>query len=662
MEVPLDAGQDQLLKIKLLQNMLFSREADRREAILFRQGKSWMQISSHGHEALSALSFFLDTNDILVPYYRSRHMCIGKGASQYDLACDFLAKKASSSGGRSVVVHYSSKEKGIFPGLAPTGSHCPAAAGIAWAQKLRGSGAVTVCTIGDGATREGAFYEAVAFAIQERLPLIFLVEDNGYAISTPTNSMNPLLLGLLGHDHTYHFDGRSVDAVCDISARAIRKARIGEGPSILWAGVDRIDSHTVVEDQRKYRDASVLERFSDPVERYAKELVSQGLIDESRWKDMQERAKEEVKATYQAAQSEPPPSAHDVFKHLYSEGACVHLPYPDQPTPSSQLTTMTAAINQTLALALAQFPDVMLFGQDIEDPKGGVFGFTATLSDQFPGRVVNAPVAEMTILGAAAGMSAMGYRPVFEIQFIDFLAPAFDQLVNQIASLRWRTAGNWTCPMVLYAPYGAYLPAGGLWHSQSNDGWWTHIPGVRVAVPSTPEDAAGLFWAAIQDNDPSLILVPKHIMQKSLPAPRGEPVRFGSARVVQPGSDVTLVAWGNCVELAVEAGNALRERSGVSCEVIDLRTLVPWDAETVKQSLRKTGRIVVVQEDSLTSSFGTTVVSHVVADPLAFECLLSAPQLVSRGDVHIPYHPDLEEAVLPGVDEVIAAILVTLEE
>jgi 2-oxoisovalerate dehydrogenase E1 component len=652
----------ELDKVDLLSNMLRAREGGRREAILFRQGKSWMQISSHGHEALLALSYLLQEEDVLAPYYRSGHMCIGKGASQYELACDFLAKEASSSGGRSVSVHFSSREKGIFPGLAPTGSHCPAAAGIAWAQKLRKGNAITLCTIGDGATREGAFYEAVAFAVQESLPVIFLVEDNGYAISTPTRDMNPFHLGLLGRSLSHRFDGRSADSVYEVGMRAIRKARVGDGPSILWADVDRIDSHTVIEDQRKYRDPAALDQFVDPVDRFARELMRQGLLDEGRWTALQEQIGEEVKATYKAAQSLQAASPQDIFTHLYADKVCEYRDYPAQPAPVPAEMTMIAAINQTLSSALAEFPEVMLFGQDIEDPKGGVFGFTATLSSKFPGRVVNAPVAETAILGAATGMAAMGYKPVFEIQFIDFLAPAFDQLVNQISSLRWRTAGNWSCPMVLYAPYGAYLPAGGLWHSQSNEGWWTHIPGLRVAVPSTPEDAAGLFWAAIQDDDPSLILVPKHIMQKSLPMRRGEALPFGRAKVEQPGTDVTLVAWGNCVSLAMEAANAVRESHGASCEVIDLRTLVPWDAHTVKESLRKTGRIVVVQEDSLTSSFGTTVVSHIVADPKAFEYLLSAPRLVSRGDVHIPYHPQLEEAVLPGVDDVIAAIVATLDE
>lgn len=653
-------------QISILRIMLQARESDRREAILFRQGKSWMQISSRGHEALLVVACQLTNSDMLVPYYRSRHMFLAKGASQYDLACDFFAKEKSSSSGRSVSVHFSSPDLGIFPGLAPTASHCPAAAGLAWAQKLRGHGAVTLCTIGDGATREGAFYESVAFAVQEQLPLIFLVEDNGYAISTPTAKMSPFRLGVFHDDIFRRFDGRSVDTVLSVSGTAIEKARSGNGPTILWAEVDRIDPHTVIEDQKKYRDAEALSRLVDPVELYARDLLYRNVICDQDWQLMQDEAKAGVRDAYASAQKEALASPRGILEQLYASRSPVYADLPDRRLADRKTRiTMVEAINQTLASALSTFANVVLFGQDIEDPKGGVFGLTAGLSAKFPGRVVNAPVAEVTIVGAAVGLAAMGFKPVFEIQFIDFLAPAFDQLANQVASLRWRTSGNWTCPMVLYAPYGAYLPAGGLWHSQSNDGWWTHIPGLRVAVPSTPEDAVGLFWAAVQDDDPSLILIPKHILQKALPDRiddgRTRAIEFGKASVVESGTDVTLVAWGNCVELATEASAIVKHERGISCEVLDLRTLIPWDCGAVRASLRRTGRIVVIQEDSATSSFGATVIAELVSNPDAFAYLISSPRLVSRCDVHIPYHPELEQAVLPSVNDVLDAIAATLE-
>jgi 2-oxoisovalerate dehydrogenase E1 component len=321
---------------------------------------------------------------------------------------------------------------------------------------------------------------------------------------------------------------------------------------------------------------------------------------------------------------------------------------------------MIGAINHTFRAALESFPAMLMFGEDIEDPKGGVFGLTAGLSRRFPGRVVNSPLAEGTIVGLGVGVAAAGFRPVFELQFIDFVGPGFNQLVNQMTTLRWRSKGEWTCPLVLYAPYGAYLPAGGMWHSQSNDGWWAHTPGLRVAIPSTPEDAVGLFWAAFQNEDPALVLIPKHLCRVRMPVQRFDVVPFGRASVRRAGDDVTLVSWGNGVELAEKSAQRMAAE-GVSVEVIDLRTLVPCDWASIERSLQKTGRLVVVHEDNRTCGFGQAVITEMTAQPERFDLLLSPPQLVARPDIHIPFCPDLESALLPDVDRVLSAIRVTLE-
>lgn len=289
-----------------------------------------------------------------------------------------------------------------------------------------------------------------------------------------------------------------------------------------------------------------------------------------------------------------------------------------------------------------------------------MFRFTAGLSTRFPGRVINSPLAEATIVGLGAGLALSGFRPVFEIQFIDFMATGFNQLVNQVATLRWRSNGEWKCPLVIYAPYGAYLPAGGMWHSQSNDGWWAHTPGLRVAVPSTPADVVGLFWSAFQDEDPSLILIPKHIFRVRMQAPRFDVIPFGRAAVRREGADVTLVTWGSCTELAEKAAERMADQ-GVSIEVIDLRTLVPCDWPTIEASLRKTGRLVVVHEDNRTCGFGQAVIAEMTSRPERFQLLLSPPQLVARLDVHVPFCPDLEYATLPDLERVLEAIRITLE-
>jgi 2-oxoisovalerate dehydrogenase E1 component len=346
------------------------------------------------------------------------------------------------------------------------------------------------------------------------------------------------------------------------------------------------------------------------------------------------------------------------MEHLVGEPAPVSAP---PVTFSEPAATMVAAVNQTLLRALEEDERTIIFGEDIEDPKGGVFGLTKGLSNQFPTQVFNSPLAEATIVGSAVGLAATGWRPVFEIQFIDFLAPALNQLMNQAASLRWRTCGEWACPLTLIAPYGAYLPGGSLWHSESNEGIWAHIHGLNVVIPSTAEDAAGLLWTAIHGSDPTLFLLPKHIFRKRTPVhPECEPLPLGKAAVRRDGQDVTLVSWGNCLEIAEEAAERM-EDEGVSVEIIDLRCIVPCDYQTIAQSLAHTGRLVVVHEDARTTGFGQSIITEITSKPEWFNLLLSPPQLVARQDVHVPYHPMLEYAVLPDLNDVLSAIRLVME-
>ena len=317
---------------------------------------------------------------------------------------------------------------------------------------------------------------------------------------------------------------------------------------------------------------------------------------------------------------------------------------------------MLQAVNGVLRERLASDPKVVVFGEDVEDPKGGVFGITKGLSTAFPGRVVNSPLAEATIAGTAVGLAAAGYRPVFELQFVDFVGPALNQLMAQAANLRWRTKGAWSCPLVLYAPYGAYLPGGGMWHSQSNEGLFANVPGLRIAVPSRGEDAAGLLWAAMHDDDPSLVLLPKHLLRAETPPAFGQALAWGKGRTVRKGTDATIVAWGNGVEVAELAAATL----DASVEIIDLRTLVPCDWDLVTDSVAKTGRLVVVQEDAKTCGFGQAVVAEVTAR--AFASLRAAPVLVARPDVPVPFSHVLETAILPSAEDVARAVRTTMAE
>jgi len=647
-------------KLDLLRTMMLSREGDRREGILMRQGKGWFQVPGMGHEALAAIAYHLRPDDYLFPTYRDRALMLARGMTTREIALDFMARAGSSSDGRNMPAHYSSRALNVFSVATPTGAQCLPAVGAAWGVKLAGDDRVVVCTIGDAATRQGEFYEAVCHAIQESLPIVFVVEDNQYGISTPTRHMLPMRLHVFDEQWVVYVNGRYADDVYEKSGEAIRKARTGGGPTILWCEIDRLSSHTSADDHRVYRPADEIEAMfeRDPIRLLAEQLIAEGALTQAQYEQMQADITREVDAIYQEVERVPLPDPAHVLDHLYGEPPAHYQPLPLE--AESEPTTMVAAFNRTFHAAMETFDTIVVFGEDIEDPKGGVFGFTKGLSSKYPERVRNSPLAEATIVGTAVGLAAMGYRPVFEIQFIDFITPGFHQLVSQIATLRWRSKGEWKCPLVIYSPYGAYLPAGGMWHSQSNDGWWAHTPGIRVAIPSTPEDIAGLFWAAIQDDDPTMFLIPKHIFRVRMPVQAYRAIPFGKAAIRREGTDVTVVAWGNTLELAFQAAEQFAQQ-GVSLEIIDPRTLAPFDWETVEQSLAKTGRLVVIHEDNRTCGFGQAIITEMTSVPERFNLLLSPPQLVARYDVHIPFCPELEYAVLPDLARVMRAIQTTLE-
>lgn len=323
---------------------------------------------------------------------------------------------------------------------------------------------------------------------------------------------------------------------------------------------------------------------------------------------------------------------------------------------------MAGALNQTLRDLLEEDERVMLFGQDIADPKGGVFGLTKGLSSDYGERVRNAPLSEATIVGAGIGLALAGYKPVFEIQFTDFFATGFNQIANQMATLRWRTAGEWTCPLVLMMPCGAYLPGGGIWHSASNEGYFAHTPGLRVAMPSNPRDAAAFLRAAVAGDDPTILLLPKRLFREHMTIADEDdaPFALGEARLCRRGKDVTVVAWGNTVSLALEAA-AIMAREGVELEVWDARSFVPFDWESIENSVTKTGRLIVVQEENRTGSFGQAIISEIVSHPARWDAMCAPPQLLSRPDVQIGFHPDLEFAVLPSCADITLAVLRSLD-
>ncbi|MDI9638900.1 thiamine pyrophosphate-dependent enzyme [Kamptonema cortianum] len=645
------------VKLDFLRLMMESREGDRREGILLRQSKGWFQVSGMGHEAIGAVCHLMGEDDWLYPYYRDRGLMLSRGLTTYDLALAYFAKRASSSGGRQMPGHYSSAKHKVMSVCTPTGGGLIPAAGTAWGIQLDGKQDLVFATVGDAAMRQGEFFEAWAFAVQEKLPLIIAIEDNKYGISTPTDKFMALNIpGILSNDLVVKCDGRRTDDVLKSFGFAADRARNGGGPTLMWIDLDRLSSHTSSDDHRVYRDQEEIEAMAarDPIVLLRNELIESGELTMEQFEQLQTEIVAEVDEAYRRAEKEQDPSADEVMDH------CWGMPDPVVSPPiETGNQTMVEAINKTLRKAVEDDPDVIFFGEDIEDPKGGVFKLTEGLSENFPKQVFNSPLAEATIIGVAVGLAAYGKKPVFELQFVDFFCPAWNQIMTNVSTTRWRSAGDWKTPMVVYAPYGAYLPGGSLWHSQSNEAYFAHTPGLKLAIPSTPEDAAGLFWTAVHSDDPCFIFVPKHIFRKRVDVNSVEPVPFGKARVQREGNDVTIVSYGNTLELAHEA--AAKLDGEISIEIIDLRSLVPLDIETVTKSVEKTGRLVVIQEDTRTCGYGGHVISEMTSDPDRFSLFLASPQLVSRPDVHIGYNPIYEYAALPDLDEVIKACRVTME-
>jgi 2-oxoisovalerate dehydrogenase E1 component len=644
-------------KLELLKLMIESRQGDRREGILLRQSKGWFHVGGMGHEALGALAYCLKPSDYIFPYYRARSLMLARGMTTDELALAYFAKKNSSSGGRQMPGHYSSRKLNVFSVPTPTGANLIPATGTAWAMKLNNDPSVVIASVGDAASRQGEFFEAIAFAIQENLPVILMMEDNKYGISTPTSKFNPFDMGMINPEIITKVNGRNAQEVYETGLALTEKARNGGGPSILWVDLDRLSSHTSSDDHRVYRPQEEIDEMMkrDPILLLRQELIDAGQLTEEEFARMEEEIAKAVDDAYIRAEAAEDPKPEEVLLHNFGQEVPAEKP-PIAPGPRQ---TMVSSINTTLAKALEEDPKVVFFGEDIEDPKGGVFGITKGLSDAFPKQVFNSPLAEATIAGVAVGMAIYGMKPVFEFQFIDFISPGWNQVVTNFSTLRWRSFGDWKMPSVFYAPCGAYLPGGSLWHSMSGESYLAHTTGIKLAVPSTPQDAAGLFWSAIHSDDVVFILVPKHIMRKPLDVQNVEPVPLGKARIQREGTDVTIVSYGNCLELADEA--AKRLEGSVSVEIVDLRSLIPCDYDTICKSVEKTGRLVVIAEDTKTCSFAQTIVAEMTSVPERWNLFIAPPQVVAREDCPIGYNPIYEYAALPSVEDVIQAINVTME-
>ncbi len=664
-----------------LRVMMVSREVDVREITLKRQNKAFFQISSAGHEAIGAATGALlrPATDWVFAYYRDRALALRLGMTATEhLAGASGAAADPSSGGRQMPSHFSKRELGLAVHSSCVGTQFLHAVGAAHGLRLQRKhpDGLVLVTAGDGATSEGEFWEALNSACLRALPVVFLIEDNGYAISVPVEHQTAggsisRLVGGYPNLKVLTCDGCDYEDAHRVMADAFDHARSGAGPALVQASVVRFLSHSLSDDERDYKTESELEqeRERDPILLTRRRLMEMGAASEEELDGLHEQIREEVAEAANAALALPWAAPDTITDHLYSTVDPRSDAFASEPRfeEGARPGTMVDLINSTLRQEMARDPRVVLFGQDVADlsreenlaevkGKGGVFKVSHGLQREFGAeRVFNTPLAEATIVGTACGMALTGIRPVAEIQFLDYIWPAYMQIRNELASVRWRSAGAYEAPSVIRVPVGGYLTGGAVYHSQSAEALFTHLPGLRVVMPSTALDAAGLLRTAIRCDDPVMFLEHKHLYRQTYnksPDPGPEfMIPFGKAKVVRPGTDLTVVTFGALVHRAELAAKKALADEGISVEILDLRSLLPYDWEAIRESVGKTSRVLVAYEDTRSFGYGAEIAAR-IADEL-FEDLDAPVRRVAAKDTWIAYNPALEEATLPQVDDLI---------
>ena len=673
--------------------MYLSRRLDDKEIQLKRQNRLYFQINGVGHEALNvATALHLKPGyDWFYPYYRDRAFCLQLGLTPLDMLLQGVgAKDEPQSGGRQMPSHWSSKSLHIVSQSSPTGTQCLQAVGAADASlyfsqvreaaELASSfhaDEVVYVSAGDGATSEGEFWESLNGACASKLPVFFVIEDNGYAISVPVDVQTaggnisalvknfPDLLAL-------ECDGTDFLESYEAAGRAVEHVRRRRGPALLHGHVIRPYSHSLSDDERLYKSEETRQREArrDPLMRWAEYLVSSGVATEKELKAIEDSVDEELREAADQALAAPLPEPESVMLYLYSPTVDPTSERFDQPAKfHGEPKTMVDSINACLRDEMARDPRVVVFGEDVADcshedelprvkGKGGVFKATHGLQRRFgSARCYNSQLAEASIVGRATGMATRGLKPVVEIQFFDYIWPAMMQIRDELVTLRWRSSNGWACPVVMRVPVGGYLAGGAIYHSQSGESIFAHLPGLRVVMPSTALDANGLLRTAIRSDDPVLFLEPKHLYRQThnrSPYPGPDyMIPFGKAKLVREGVDLTIVTYGSLVVRAVQAAKQLEQQEGIRAEILDLRSLQPYDWELISASVKKTSRALVLYEDCLSFGYGAEIAAR-VADEL-FEYLDAPVRRLAAKDVFVPYHPALEDAVLPQPADILRA-------
>lgn len=671
--------------VRAYRNMYASRRIDDREILLKRQNKIFFQVSAAGHEAIqtAAALALIPGHDWFYPYYRDRALALGLGVTPHDMFLQAVGAAADpASGGRQMPSHWSNPALHIVSGSSPTGTQFTQSVGCARASlylKPQAAEVTLVCT-GDGATSEGEFWESLNVACLDRLPLLILVEDNGYAISVPVErqtaggSISRLVSGF-PHLLRLEVDGTDFVASYRAMVEAAAHCREGVGPALVHARCTRPYSHSLSDDERLYKTAAEREAEArhDCLTLFPKFLLEEGVMDRHALELLVREVDLEIQEASDRAMEEPGPAPGSALVHLYSESVDPRsTDFETQPEFVGEPRTMVDEINLTLREEMQRDPRVMVFGEDVADcsrepnlkevkGKGGVFKTTLGLQAEFGStRVFNTPIAEAVIAGQAIGLATRGLKPVAEIQFFDYIWPAMMQIRDEMATLRWRSNGGFSCPAVLRVPIGGYLTGGAIYHSQCGESIFTHIPGLRVVMPSNALDACGLLRTAIRCDDPVLFLEHKKLYREPYnrsPHPGPEYlVPFGKARIVKPGANLTILCYGALVQKSLQAATMaeqhfLTRRREVSVEVIDLRTLSPYDWTAIETSVRKTNRVLIAHEDCLSWGFGAEIAARIANE--LFNSLDAPVGRVAALDTWVGYNPQLEDEILPQVEDLV---------